>query len=195
MELIVFQFGVPRIIVTDNGTQFVGKSLPMLFQNSKLNTSKHLLHILNPTDKCKYQIEQSYKASKNESTKFPALGSMISQTSFGHTGQPLDRQPVHLPSKWITESRQYHPSGSALCHQGLNISTSKHRVKVFVYITISLKKSETKHLLRFSSNRQRLLHTSIQRLRQSASLSTIWYLENPTLHSQQFQILIKHFES
>lgn len=31
MEFIVFRFGVPRILVTDNGTQFVAKSLQLFY--------------------------------------------------------------------------------------------------------------------------------------------------------------------
>lgn len=39
MEYIVFRLGIPRIVVTDNGTQFVGEDFPNALKELKI---KHI---------------------------------------------------------------------------------------------------------------------------------------------------------
>ena len=74
MEFIVFRFDVPRIVVTDNGTQFIGKDFEDTLKELKIKHVKASVEYPKSNGQVKPQTRSFSKVSKSDSKMLKGPG-------------------------------------------------------------------------------------------------------------------------
>ncbi|KAK8957146.1 hypothetical protein KSP39_PZI000272 [Platanthera zijinensis] len=94
---IICRFGIPAIIIADNGTQFTGKSFTKLCEDLKINLRHTIVAHPQANGQIKVTNRTILKCLKTRLEEAGGSGSMRSPTYYGHTVPQRELQPVrHL---------------------------------------------------------------------------------------------------
>ncbi|KAK8951805.1 hypothetical protein KSP39_PZI004309 [Platanthera zijinensis] len=126
---IVWRFGIPSIIVTDNGTQFTGRSFTKLCEDLKIELQHTAVAHPQTNGQIGVTNRTILKGLKTRLQNAGGSGSMRSPMCYGHTGKPRELPQGKRRTTSATAPKLSSRSTSAFQAPGFPTSTSRRMVK------------------------------------------------------------------